>query len=158
MLVKCYRMSISKRNCKATSATKNNIQYTFSSKAALPLRGDRNEVDSNFIQLLLLSSNDDKQIKEWVQKKIDKYTSPVIQNELIKIMALKAAETISENLQATPFYTIMADKTTDCSNKEQFVVCFHWVDSDFEVYEDFVGLRDVKCIGAETLSPHKMRG
>ena len=104
------------------------------------------------MQLLLLLSNNDKQIKEWIQKNTDKYTLPVIQNELIKIMALKVAETISGNLQATPFYTIMADETTDCSNKEQFVVCFCWVDSDFEVYEDFVGLQDVKCIGAETLS------
>ena len=74
----------------------------------------------------------------------DKYTSPVIQNELIKIMALTVAETISGNLQATLFYTIMADETTDCSNKEQFVICFRWVDSDFEVHENFVGLRDVK--------------
>ena len=40
----------------------------FLARQALPLRGDGNEVDSNFIQLLLLSSNDDKQIKEWVQK------------------------------------------------------------------------------------------
>lgn len=143
----------------------------FLARQALPLRGDGNEVDSNFMQLLLLSSNDNKQIKEWVQKKTDKYTSPVIQNEIIKIMSLKVAETISGNLQATPFYSIMADETTDCSNKEQFVVCFRWVDSDFEVHEEFVGLRDVKRIDAETLSaelkdvlvrlnlsPHKMRG
>ena len=61
-------------------------------------------------------------------------------------MALKAAETISGNLQAMPFYTVMTDETTDRSNKEQFMVCFCWVDSDFEVHEDFVGLRDVKCI------------
>ena len=93
------------------------------------------------------------------------------QQMLLKIMALKVAETISGNLQATSFYTIMADETTDCANKEQFVVCFRWVDSGFEVHEDFVGLRDVKSTDAETLSaelkdvlvrlhlsPSKMRG
>ena len=103
--------------------------------------------------------------------KTDKYTSPVIQNEIIKIMGLKVAQTISGNLQATSFYTIMADETTDCANKEQFVVCFCWVDSELEVHEDFVGLRDVKSTDAETLSaelkdvlvrlhlsPSKMRG
>ena len=143
----------------------------FLARQALPLRGDGNECDSNFMQLLLLSSDDDKQIKEWLLQKTDKYTSPVIQNEIIKIMALKVAETISGNLQATSFYTIMADETTDCSNKEQFVVCFHWVDGGFEVHEDFVGLRYVKSTDAETLSaelkdvlirlhlsPSKMRG
>ena len=88
-------------------------------------------------------------------------------------MSLKVAEKISRNLQATPFYTIiiMAGETTDCSNKEQFVVCFCSINSDFEMHEDFVGLQDVKCIDAETLSvelkdisvrlnfsPNKMRG
>ena len=65
----------------------------------------------------------------------------------------------------------MADNTTDCASKEQFVVCFRWVDSELEVHEEFVGLRDVKSTNAETLSaelkdvlvrlhlsPSKMRG
>ena len=69
------------------------------------------------------------------------------------------------------YLTIMADEMTDCSNKEQFVDCFRWVNSDFEIHEEFVGLRDVKRTDAETLSielkdvlvrlnlsPHKMRG
>ena len=41
----------------------------FLARQALPLRGDGNECDSNFMQLLLLSSGDDKQIKEWLLKK-----------------------------------------------------------------------------------------
>ena len=69
------------------------------------------------MQLLLLSSGDDKQIKEWLLQKTDKYILPVIQNEIIKIMALKVAQTISGNLQATSFYTIMADETTDCKQR-----------------------------------------
>ena len=86
-------------------------------------------------------------------------------------MALKVAQIISGNLQATSCYAIMADETTDCANKEQFVVCFHWVDSELEVHKDFVGLRDVKRTDAEILfaerkdvlvelhlSPSKRRG
>ena len=48
------------------------------------------------------------------------------------------------NLEATSFYTILADKSTDRSNKEQFVVCFRWVGSRFEVYKDFVGFQNIK--------------
>ena len=120
----------------------------FLARHALPLRGDGNEVDSNFMLLLLLSTSDDKQIKEWVQNKTDKYTSPVIQNEIIKITGyvIESCRNNFRKLTSYFLYTIMADETTDCSNKEQFVVCFRWVDSNFEVHEDFVGLRDVKCI------------
>ena len=58
---------------------------------------------------------------------------------------------IASNLHNTPFYTIMADETTDSSNKEQFVVCFRWVDDELEVHEDFIGLHMVESIDAATL-------
>ena len=45
----------------------------------------------------------------------------------------------------------MADEVTDASNREQVVVCFRWVDSDFEPHEDFVGLHKVDKINADTL-------
>ena len=56
------------------------------------------------MQLLLQSIDDDKQITEWLLQKTDKYTSMVIQNEIIKTMALKVAETISGNLQVTQLW------------------------------------------------------
>ena len=99
-----------------------NVQFL--ARQALPLRGDGNESDSNFIQLLLLGGKEDSYVAEWLQKKSNKYTSPEIQNEIIRIMALQVLREVADNLQSTPFYTIMADETTDCSNKEQFVVCF----------------------------------
>lgn len=44
----------------------------------------------------------------------------------------------------------MDDETTD-SSKEQFVVCFQWVDDDLDVHEDFIGLHMVESIDAATL-------
>ena len=44
----------------------------------LALRGDENEYDSNLTQLLCLRANDDSNIKNWLQKKADKYSSPEI--------------------------------------------------------------------------------
>ena len=86
-----------------------------------------------------------------MQKKTNKYTSPEIQNELLKIMALHVPRAIANNLHMAPFYTIMADETTDISNNEQLVVCMRWVDSQLEVHEEFVGLHVVESIGADTL-------
>ena len=65
-----------------------NLQFL--ARQSLPLRGDGDESDSNFIQLLMLRGLDDSRIKEWMQKKINKYTSPEIQNELLQTMALHA--------------------------------------------------------------------
>lgn len=126
-----------------------NVQFL--ARQSLPFRGDGDESESNFIQLLLLRGTDDTRVKEWVQKKTNKYTSAEIQNELIRIMALQVLREIACNLHNTPFYTIMADETTDSSNKEQFVVCIRWVDDELDIHEDFIGLHVVESIDAATL-------
>ena len=37
----------------------------------------------------------------------------------------------------------MADEATDASNKEQFVISLRWVDDEFEVHEEFIGLHEI---------------
>ena len=59
----------------------------FLAKQGLALRGDGDELDSNFIQLLHLQSNDDATIMQYLDKKIDKYCCHQIQNELLDVMA-----------------------------------------------------------------------
>ena len=34
----------------------------------------------------------------------------------------------------------MVDETPDVSNKEQVVICLRWVDNEFNVHEEFIGL------------------
>ena len=77
--------------------------------------------------------------------------SPDVQNEVIKVMALQILREIAENLQSTPFYTLMVDETTDISNREQVVLCLRWVDDSFEVHKEFTGLYTVDDISANTL-------
>ena len=48
-------------------------------------------------------------------------------------------------------YSIMADEMTDCSNKEQFVICCRWVDKSLNTHEDFIGIYNVNNIKADTL-------
>ena len=38
----------------------------------------------------------------------------------------------------------MADGTTDAANKEQLVVVYCWIDDEFCVYEEFVGLHELE--------------
>ena len=86
-----------------------------------------------------------------VEKKFGKYTHPEIQNECFQRMSLTILREISNNIQNSVYYTIMADEVTDSSNKEQFVVCLRWVDHDLVTHEEFVGLYAVDNITLETL-------
>ena len=86
-----------------------------------------------------------------LSKKTDKYTSPQIQNELIKIMCIQILHKISESIQQARYLALLADEVTDTSNKEQFVICFRRVDGDFEVNEDLIGLHHVASITSDVL-------
>ena len=55
----------------------------FSAKQGIAFHGNGAEIDSNFMQLLKLRGKDDPRIETWLQRKIDKYVSHDIQNELL---------------------------------------------------------------------------
>ena len=86
-----------------------------------------------------------------MKQKTDKYTSADIQNEMVKVMALRVLRKIAGSLQSAPFFTVMVDETTDVSNVEQVVICIRWVSEKFEVQEEFVGLYKVPSTGAEII-------
>ena len=123
----------------------------FLARQALPLRGDRDESDSKYIQLFKLRGEDDARVFDWLRKKTDKYTSADMQNEMLKVMAMQVLREVVSALQNAVYYTVMVDETTDVSNREQVVLCFCWVDNDFNIHEDFVGMYTVESIDADTL-------
>lgn len=67
-----------------------------------------------------------------------------IQNEILQIMALGILRHIARNIRENGFFKIMADETTNQSNREQVVVVLRYVDSDFVVHEEFLGLYTVQ--------------
>ena len=70
------------------------------------LRGDGDESDGNFLQLLTFL-DDDGTVNDWLKRKQNKYTSHEIQNELLKIMAHHVLRRVADSLQRSPFLTIM---------------------------------------------------
>jgi len=71
-------------------------------KTGIAPSGHNDDSDRNFIQLLKLQGEEDSDLLEWLQKKVSKYTSPNIQNYLIKLMAVHIMRNISEKLQNSP--------------------------------------------------------
>ena len=128
----------------------------FLARQSLPMRGTSSklaeeEINSNFHQLLLLRSEDDPSLKNWMAKSNEKYTSPEIQNEILQIIALGMLRNIGKKLQAAKFFTIMADESADISNKEQLVVCIRWVDDDLTAQEEFIGLHPLKDTSSKAI-------
>lgn len=66
-------------------------------------------------------------------------------------MALKILRERIELIRSSKWFTIMADETTDVSNKEQMVVCIRWVDENLEMFEDFIGLHEMDNTSANTI-------
>lgn len=125
----------------------------FLARQGLALRGtfrDGGEVDSNFSQLLKFMSEQDETLAKWVEKRTDKYTSAPVQNELLKIMALRILRQLASNIRGK-YFSIMVDETTDCSTVEQCVLVIRWVDESLEPQEDFVGFYAVDVANADTI-------
>ena len=61
--------------------------------------------------------------------KISKNTSPIIQNEILKDMALTILRDVVNSVKDSGYYSIMADEPSDISNVQQFVICIRWVPS-----------------------------
>ena len=122
-------------------------------RQGLPLRGNDDDAESNFIQLLHLHGKHcaPQNIHHWLSKKTNKYTSHEIQNECIQIMALHILCEVSERIASAGFFALMADECTDCSNREQFTINIRWVDASLQDNVAFIGLYAVDAINANCL-------
>ncbi|XP_066914540.1 zinc finger MYM-type protein 1-like [Clytia hemisphaerica] len=128
----------------------------FLARQSLSLRGNWNEeskseLNSNFYQLLKLRALEDPRIDEWLVRKQQKYTSPEIQNEMLKTMALEIQRSLIRDIQESEFISIMADETGDVSNSEQLATCIRWVTDELEVNEEFLGLHPLSSTDANKI-------
>ena len=68
------------------------------------------------------------------------YTSSVIQNQVIDVVADQVRQKIITKIQAAKWFTVIADEVTDVSNKEQLSLVVRYVDHNtLSVREDLLG-------------------
>ena len=129
----------------------------FLARQGLPFRGNwvsgegGCEADFTFHQLLLLRARDDPGILDIMKRKTHKYTDHNIHNELLQIMALNHLCTIAAMITEAEYFALEADEVTDVSNHEQVIVCLRWIDVQFGLHEEFIGLHHVPDITADTV-------
>ena len=124
----------------------------FLARQALPMRGDgKGEPNSNSNQLYRLRGEDNPFLLEWIKRKGNNYTSHDMQDEMLKVMALRILRHISAQISSVEFYAIMVDETSDVSNTEQLVLCIRWVDDELYPHEQFIGLHSLEITNADTI-------
>ena len=113
------------------------IQYL--TRQGIPLQGHIKS-DGNLYQLMLTLSHEDTLFKSWITN--DRYTCHQSVNELIDIMGQNILHTLLSKIktQLPPWYSVIADEATDICITEQLNLSIRWVDNNFEVHEDPVGL------------------
>ena len=86
MFLKCYQQKWLQIKKNRTYFMKVLSTIRHLARQGLPLRGD-DEIESNFIQLMLLQGEDCGGIGEFLEKRQLKYTSHEVQNEILSIMS-----------------------------------------------------------------------
>lgn len=118
-------------------------------RQGLPMRG-HDDKEGNLFQLLLMQSTDDREMHKWLEER--KYISPQILNEQVGLMADTLLRSLLEEIRSTPWFAVLADEATDVSVNEQMCIAIRWVNSDYEIMEDPIGLIELPKTDASTLT------
>ena len=104
--------------------------------------GDEAANHGNCIELVRFRAETDEVLRNHLQSapKNAVYTSKTIQNELVQIIGTKIRSDILREVEQAKFFTVIADETTDVSNREQLSIALRYVlkGTVKEVFVDFV--------------------
>ena len=96
-----------------------------------------------FLDLLNEFAKLDNTLYEHLEKsKVNKFTSAIIQNELLDCMYQVYQETLIEDVNKAMFVSVQADESSDVSNKTQLVIVLRLV-RDSQVVEHFHGFQQL---------------
>ena len=118
-------------------------------RQGLALRGHCEE-EGNLPQLLMCRAEDVPALKTWLSD--GRYTSHMIVNEQIQLMSHHLLRHILSDIQSAVWYSVIADETRDVASEEQVAISVRWVDREYSVHEDPIGLTEVTSTDAATLA------
>lgn len=121
----------------------------------LPLRGKEGDEGVFFDLLNLRIDCGDEKLKSHLDRcrKNAVYTSPKIQNEIIRLSGEVVKERIIEDCKQAKAYAVMADETADIAGKEQLSIGLRFYDESQEkIREEFVGYIQLQSQDAHTIA------
>ena len=107
----------------------------------------------NFIELVRFRAQTDHVLRAHLNtaSKNAHYTLKTIQNELINVISMTIRHDIVGKVKRAKFFPIIADETTDGSNKEKLSVSLRYI-LDNIIHEVFLEFLEVERITGETLA------
>ena len=87
-------------------------------------------------------------MQQWIEG--GSYQSHDIINEMIQLMA-KVLQKLLKEICSAEWCSIIADETRDIGGAEQLGISVRWVENDYQVHEDLVGLVEVETTDSATL-------
>lgn len=127
----------------------------------LALRGHREDQlaknKGNFLELLHLISEHDPIVKSRLQDgpRNATYTSHVIQDELIHLLAKNVRMKICEEVKTARYFSIIADESRDVARQEQMSFVVRYFNTDnCTVNERFLSFVQAKSLDANSLSQY----
>ena len=133
------------------------------SRQEIALRGHRESIESqnrgNFLELLTLVAKHDPVVQERISQgpRNATYTSPGIQNDMLRTMVGMVQDEICAAVNKAGFFSILADESKDCSTKEQLAIVLRYVDDSAAQNEHFLTYVEVKSLDAEGLASHILK-
>ncbi|XP_065917551.1 zinc finger MYM-type protein 1-like [Dysidea avara] len=130
------------------------------SRQNISIRGHREGIESsnrgNFLEMFeLIAKHDPVVRKRMAITKSAKYTSPMIQNEILGCMGDIVQAKICADVKKAGMYSILADEARDCSKVEQLAIILRYVDlGSATVHERFLTYVEARCQNAESLAAH----
>ena len=121
-------------------------------RQGLPFRGhyeDAESFEGNLYQLLLLEARSSPDMETWLCRR--EYISPDIINELITKMGQSVLRQLLVEIRSSLWFAILADEATDISHHEQMSLSICWVDDNFTIHEDVLGLIQLPNTKAVTI-------
>ena len=103
-------------------------------------RGDGQENDGNFCQIVGLVSRHCSLLERWIKSERSRkyhvtYMSPESQNEIIHLLAEDVQRQVVKEIKDTNMHSISADTTPDLSGKDQLAIVCRYVNEDGDANE-----------------------
>ena len=123
----------------------------FLTRQGLALRGHHDK-DGNLYQLLRAWADDDSVVMAWLRA--GRFLSHDHVNEVITLMGHDVLRKIIARVQHgdPAWYALIADEATDVTYAEQLNISVRYVDKDFVIHEDSLGLCRLPSTDAATIS------
>ncbi|KAL4083558.1 hypothetical protein QTP88_028874 [Uroleucon formosanum] len=116
-------------------------------RQGLAFRGDGDDKNGNFIQIVELLSRHCNVIKTWLDNKSMRpyhvtYLGSRSQNEFIELLSSETRNRVIEEVKNAEIYSVLADTTPDITHQDRLAICVRYVNNNGNVKERLLEINE----------------